>query len=187
MHWIQRVIVEDSNVVVMAEAGNSFAWVINQLRFTKPERYRVSTGLGSMGHFVTGVVGATLGQNRKAVAIVGDGSMLMNNEISTAVRYRIPAVWIVLNDGRYNMCEKGMNLLGFKDTDAEIPQVDFARIARCMRAEGISVTRESELQASLEKAMASTHPFVIDVLIDPTTSAPIGSRIQSLNLQGNRD
>ncbi|NEO29261.1 MAG: thiamine pyrophosphate-binding protein [Symploca sp. SIO3C6] len=183
MHVIQRVIVDNSNVVVMAEAGNSFAWVINQLQFTKPERYRVSTGLGSMGHFATGVVGAALGHDDKAVAIVGDGSMLMNNEISTAVRYQIPAVWIVLNDGRYNMCEKGQAMQGFQDTDAEIPQTDFARIAHCMGAEGVSVTRESDLQQVLEKAIASTSPLVVDVLIDPTPSAPMGNRIQSLKLQ----
>ena len=30
-------------------------------------------------------------------------AMLMNNEISTAVQYKVPAVWIVLNDSAYGM------------------------------------------------------------------------------------
>ncbi|NET06045.1 MAG: thiamine pyrophosphate-binding protein [Merismopedia sp. SIO2A8] len=184
MNMIQRVIVEGSNAIVMAEGGNSFAWVINRLRFAKTERYRVSTGFGSMGHFVTGVVGAALAHNRKAVAIVGDGAMLMNNEVSTAVRYQIPAVWIVLNDGRYNMCEKGQAMQGFTDTDAKIPQTDFVKIVRGMGADGICVDKESDIQAALEKAMAATNPFVVDVLIDPDQPAPIGNRIQSLIAQG---
>jgi len=187
MNLIQRLIVEGSNAVVMAEGGNSFAWAIHHLRFIKPGQHRVSTGFGSMGHFATGVVGAALACKSKAVAIVGDGAMLMNNEVSTAVRYQVPAVWIVLNDGRYNMCKQGSAMQGFKDMDVEIPQADFVKVANGMGADGTRVERESDIQAALEQAMTATNPFVIDVIIDPSQSAPIGSRIQSLISQGSVD
>lgn len=184
MDAIQRVIVDSSDAVVMTEAGNSFAWGNHALRFAKPGRYRVSTGFGSMGHAATGVLGAALARNDKAVAIVGDGAMLMNSEVSTAVKYQIPAVWIVLNDARYNMCDQGMALLGFQGVDTEIPQADFVMFARSMGADGIRVETESDVQAALEKAMVSTVPFVVDVVIDPSQPAPVGSRIQSLISQG---
>lgn len=184
MDAIQRQIVEGSDAVVMAEGGNSLAWAINLLRFAKPGRFRVSTRFASMGHFVTGVVGAALAHNGKTVAIVGDGAMLMNNEVSTAVRYQVAAVWIVLNDGRYNMCDQGMALLGFQDVDVEIPQTDFVKIACGMGADGIRVETEPEIQAALEKAMASTCPYVVDVIIDPTRLAPIKSHIDNLISQG---
>lgn len=184
MDAIQRVIVEGSDALVMAEAGNSFAWATHLLRFTQPNRYRISTGVGAMGHSTTGVVGAALGRNGKAVAIVGDGAMLMNNEISTSVRFQIPSVWIVLNDGRYNMCAQGMVLQGFKGVDTEIPQADFVAIARGMGADGIHVESESDLQVALEKALVSPVPFVVDVIINPNQPAPIGGRVQSLMLQG---
>lgn len=137
-----------------------------------------------MGHFVTGVVGAALVHNNKAVAIVGDGAMLMNNEVSTAVKYQIPAVWIVLNDASYNMCHQGMALLGFKGIDAEIPQANFFKIAQAMGADGIRVETESDVEAALEKALASRVPFVVDVVIDANQPAPIGGRIKSLISQG---
>jgi acetolactate synthase I/II/III large subunit len=184
MNMIQQVIVDGSDAVVMAESGNSFAWVIHLLRFTTPSRYRISNGFGSMGHFVTGVVGAALARNGKAVAIVGDGAMLMNSEVNTAVKYQVPAVWIVLNDGRYNICEQGIAFLGFKNVDATIPQADFVKIAQGMGAEGIRVEREADVQVALEKAIAATSPFVVDVLIEPTCPAPIGSRLDSLISQG---
>ncbi|WP_332991175.1 ScyA-related TPP-binding enzyme [Scytonema sp. PRP1] len=184
MNVMQRIIVEGSDAVVMAEGGNSFAWAINLLRFTKPGRFRVSTSFGAMGHTVTGVVGAALACKGKAAAIVGDGAMLMNNEVSTAVKYQIPAVWIVLNDGRYNMCEQGMAYVGFKGADATIPQVDFVKIACGIGAEGIRVERESDLHVALEKALAASEPFVIDVVIDPTQIPPSESRNQSLISQG---
>ncbi|MEH1819306.1 MAG: ScyA-related TPP-binding enzyme [Nostoc sp.] len=183
MNMIQQVIVDKSDAVVMAESGNSFAWVIHLLRFTRPNRYRISNGFGSMGHFVTGVVGAALARNGKAVAIVGDGAMLMNSEVNTAVKYQVPAVWIVLNDGRYNICQQGMAYLGFGKADATIPQADFVKIAQGMGAEGIRVERESDVQAALEKAIAAKGPFVVDVIIDPTQMPPSESRNQSLMSQ----
>lgn len=187
MQAIQQTIVEGSDAIVMSEAGNSFAWAIHTLRFDCPGRHRVSTGFGSMGHFVTGVVGAALENEGKAVAIVGDGAMLMNgNEVSTAAKYRIPAVWIVLNDAAYNMCEQGMAMLGFSGIDTQVPHTDFAAIAQAMGADSIRVDKESDLKVALEKAMASTDPFVVDVQIDPTVPAPLGSRIKTLVWQGSR-
>ena len=184
MEAIQQQIVQDSDALIMADAGNSFAWATHLLQFNQPNRYRISTGVGAMGHAATGIVGAALGSNRKAVAIVGDGSMLMNCEVSTAVKLRVPTVWIVLNDGRYNMCAQGAAMQGFSGVDTEIPQADFVQIARGMGAEGICVRRESELAEALEQAMAASLPFVVDVIIDPTQRAPIDSRINSLKDQG---
>ncbi|MCL6750677.1 thiamine pyrophosphate-binding protein, partial [Nostoc sp. CCCryo 231-06] len=112
------------------------------------------------------------------------GAMLMNNEISTAVKYRVPAIWIVLNDARYNMCFQGMKLLGLTGADALIPETDFVTVARGMGADGVRVTTEKDLDAALEKAIAHNNPFVIDVLIDPTRPAPSKGRNQGLAAQG---
>ncbi|MCW5314156.1 scytonemin biosynthesis protein ScyA [Nostoc sp. KVJ3] len=184
MAAIQKIIVEGSNAVVMAECGNSFTWSTHLLQFTEANRYRVSTGVGAMGHAVTGVLGAALANNSKAVGIVGDGAMLMNNEISTAVKYKIPAIWIVLNDARYNMCHQGMKILGLKGADATLPPTNFAMIARGMGAEAIVVVRESDIEAALEQAIASSVPFLIDVVIDADRPAPSGGRNKSLAAQG---
>jgi thiamine pyrophosphate-dependent acetolactate synthase large subunit-like protein len=188
MAAIQEQIVEKSDAVILAESGNSFTWATHCLKIDRPNRYRVSTGVGAMGHTVAGVIGAAQvnkSKNKsKAVAIVGDGSMLMNNEISTAVKYQIPAVWIVLNDARYNMCHQGMAILGLKGADALLPKTDFVAIAQGMGAEGIRVTQESQLHSALQQAMSSAAPFVIDVIIDPERLAPSGGRNKSLRNQG---
>ena len=178
---IQEVVIDRHSAVVLAESGNSFAWASHGLRFNEAGRYRVSTGVGSMGHAGAGVVGAALAASGKAVAIVGDGAMLMNNEINTAVKFDVPAVWIVLNDARYNMCEQGMATLGLS-ADASFPQVDFAMLARALGADGIRVEREAELVPALERAMAAAGPFVLDVRIDPKRRAPSQGRNRGLQL-----
>jgi len=184
MEVIQHVIVDGSDAVLMAESGNAFAWGNHYLRFEEPGRYRVSVGYGSMGHVAAGVVGTTLASGKKAVAIVGDGSMLMNNEVSTAVAYGAKAVWIVLNDACYGMVEHGMRAQGFRPTHTAIPRVDFVQYARSMGADGVRVERETELEGALVAAMNAKGPFVVDVQVDPSEPGPWMKRIQALIAQG---
>jgi thiamine pyrophosphate-dependent acetolactate synthase large subunit-like protein len=183
MAAIQRVAIDRHHSLVMAESGNSFAWATHHLRFQDAGQYRVSTGVGAMGHCAAGVVGAAFASHRTAVAIVGDGAMLMNNEVSTAVKLGAPAVWIVLNDARYNMCEQGMAVLGL-EADAGIPEVDFAMLARAMGAAGDIVVSELELDRALETAISARRPFVLDVRIDPTRPAPSMARNRGLRALG---
>ena len=179
MDALQDRVVDRSNATVLSESGNSFLWTTHRLRFSAPHRYRTSTGFGSMGHAAAGVVGAALASGDRAVAIVGDGALLMTNEINSAVKFGAPAVWVVLNDGRYGMCAQGMDTLGLS-ADAGIPQVDFAAFARAQGARATRVDHEAQLDAALAEAMTADGPFVIDVRIDPQCKAPASLRNAAL-------
>jgi len=182
MAAIQRIVIDRYDGLVVAECGNAFTWATHLLRFRAPGRYRVSTGVGAMGHCAAGVVGAAVATGRKTVAIVGDGAMLMTNEINTAVALGAPAVWIVLNDARYNMCEQGMAALGLS-ADASIPPVNFALLARALGADGTMIAGEQALDAVIAAALISPGPFVIDVRIDATCPAPSFGRNRGLRRQ----
>jgi acetolactate synthase-1/2/3 large subunit len=179
MDALQDWVVDHSDATVLSEAGNSFLWTTHRLRFSSPHRYRASTGFGAMGHAAAGVVGAALATGRCAVAVVGDGALLMTNEINSAVKFGARVVWVVLNDGRYGMCAQGMDTLGLS-ADAEIPQVDFAAFARSQGARATRVHHEAQLDGALAEAMAADGPFVVDVRIDPRSKAPASLRNAAL-------
>ncbi|MEE8525662.1 MAG: thiamine pyrophosphate-dependent enzyme [Thermoanaerobaculia bacterium] len=185
MSALQRHVVCGSDAVVLAECGNSFAWCNHHLRFPSPGRYRVSTLFGSMGHAAAGVVGAALARGGKAVAVVGDGSMLMNSELSTAVQYRAQAVWVVLNDAGYGMCRDGHRALGLTEQEVDIPRVDFVAMARAVGADGVLLETEEQVDEAMQQAMAATGPFVVDVRIDTDDPSPLLKRFESLIKQGN--
>lgn len=185
MDAIQRRVVQESDAVVLAECGNSFAWCNHYLRFATPGRYRVSTLFGSMGHAAAGVVGAALSRKGKALAVVGDGSMLMNSEISTAAQYKAQAVWVVLNDAAYGMCRDGHQALGLTGEEIHFPQVDFVGLAESLGAQGALVTSEDQIEDALAQAMEAEGPFVVDVRIDPDEPSPLLKRFESLIKQGN--
>lgn len=181
---VQRVFVDGSDAVVMAESGNAFAWANHLLRFERPGRYRTSAAYGSMGHFVTGVVGAAIARDAKAVVLTGDGAMLMNNEVNTAVQYRAQAVWIVLNDARYGLTEDGLEALGIAPIETRMPPTDFAAFAESQGALGLRVERERELRSVFERALEHRGPVVVDVSVARDEVVPLlARRIESLRAQ----
>jgi acetolactate synthase-1/2/3 large subunit len=184
MQAIQRIVVDNTEAKVLVDVGNVFAWTTRHLRFAQPGRFRVSMGWGSMGQAAAGAVGAALAGDDKIVAIVGDGAMLMQNEINTAVQYRANIVWVVLNDSQYGMIEHGMRALKMKPVQTAMPSVDFAALARSQGARGITVRSELDLDDALEEAMKANGPVVVDVVIDGTVAPPMGKRVQNLIEQG---
>ena len=183
MRAIQRRFVEGSNATVLTEAGNSFMLGSHYLSFDTPGRYRVSTQFGSMGQASAGVLGAASARG-KAIALSGDGSLLMFNELSTAAKYDIPAVWIVLNDARYGMIEDGMQSIGWTPFETDFPRADFVAIAQGMGVPAVAVTHERELEAALASALHAKGPFLVDVWINPEEPAPSNRRNGSLMKQG---
>jgi acetolactate synthase-1/2/3 large subunit len=185
MQALQSVVVDGSDALVFAEPGNSFAWANHLLRFPSP-RYRLSGYWASMGHMVTGAVGASLESGRPCVVLTGDGSMLMLSELSSAVQYGARVTWVVLNDARYGMTEAGMQAQGFTPPETRFPRCDFASLARSVGAEGATVEDETRLPQVLRRAMDARGPFVVDVHVDPAERAPFLGRVKALAAMGAR-
>ncbi len=184
MQELQRIVVEKTNIPILAESGNAFAWTNHALHFSHPHHYRTSAAFGSMGHFVAGVVGAALGRRDKAIVIAGDGAMLMNNEINTAVAYQARAVWIVLNDARYGLTERGMQALELEPVETRMPLTNFAMFAQSQGARGRVVESEKDIAEALQEALETPEPFVLDIRIDEHDVAPmLATRIASLKKQ----
>ncbi|EMT64217.1 Acetolactate synthase [Fusarium odoratissimum] len=80
MSVVQDVAINRNGCLIIADAGNSFCWTAHYLKFPKPGLYRSNLDSYPMGHAVCGVVGMGL-TDKRAVAIVGDGAMLMQSEI----------------------------------------------------------------------------------------------------------
>jgi acetolactate synthase I/II/III large subunit len=184
MQAIQEQIVARTDAVIMSESGTSFTWSNALLRFDVPGRYRTSAAWGSMGHFTTGGVGAAL-VGRRTVAIVGDGALLMSNEINTAVQYGANVLWIVLNDAQLGLNEHGMRALGMRPVETQMPRTDFVAFARSQGAAAAAVANEAELEAALAAAWAHGGPYLLDVAIDRSVPPPVvAERVRSLQSQG---
>jgi acetolactate synthase-1/2/3 large subunit len=175
------------NSIFFAAIGTSMAWAIRYMTIDQPGSFFVSLGYGSMGYAVAASVGARLAApDHPVVAIVGDGSFLMNGfEVATAVNYKIPVIWVVLNNAMLGMVYHGRRLFKKPIPDGMNPcfkRVDYVKIAEGLGARGIHLDGEHPLSASLvEDILAAEEPTVLDVWIDDQAVPPIHSRIATVD------
>lgn len=176
-----------SNTIYFADMGNNMAWAIRHMVIDKPYSFFVCMGFSSMGYAVAAPVGAKLASpDQPVVALVGDGSFLMNGfEVATAVNYNIPVIWVVFNNAMLGMVYHGRKL--FKEPIPEgIPsrfnRVDFVKVAEGLGAQGIRIDKPGSITPKLVKEiLASGKPTVLDVWIDEEEVPPIHSRIETVD------
>jgi thiamine pyrophosphate-dependent acetolactate synthase large subunit-like protein len=113
--------------------------------------------------------------DRPVMCSVGDVGMMCNvGELETAVRENIPVVCVVFNDqGLGNERAYQRELYGGRLYAVDYGDVDFAALARTLGAFGERVERPGDLDAALQRAIASNRPAVVDVVIDKETLAPV--------------
>jgi acetolactate synthase-1/2/3 large subunit len=172
------------STLYFADNGNSMAWAIRYLRITEPYSFYVGLGFASMGFAVAAPIGAKLAAgDRPVVALVGDGSFLMNGmEVATAVNYNIPVIWVIMNNSMLGMVYHGRKLAGIPEgIPSGFKPVDYVKLAEGLGARGIRITKPGEINRELMDEIVSTGvPTVLDVIIDPEEVPPIHSRISSL-------
>ncbi|ROR32017.1 thiamine pyrophosphate-binding protein [Inmirania thermothiophila] len=176
-----------------ADTGSSLAWTIHYLhpydrrvagrRDAHGGLYRTCVNFASMGWAIGASVGAAVGaRGTPVVCIVGDGAMLMSGqEITVALQERVPVVFVVLNDGALGMVKHGQRLGGAERIGTELPETDFAAMARAMGVPGHVIRSPQDLEAlDVAAICARPGPTLLDVRIDPEEIPPMGKRVRVL-------
>ena len=157
------------NTAVCTDVGQHQMWSAQSLNFKTSRRFASSGGLGTMGYGFGAAIGAAYGTGERSVLITGDGSFGMNlNELATAVRYNVPVVVIIMNNGVLGMVRQWQTLFYDKHYSNSVLQrkTDFAAFARSFGADGEAVTTPQDLDAALARAFKTEGPYIIDCKID---------------------
>ena len=157
------------NTAVCTDVGQHQMWSAQNLNFRTARRFASSGGLGTMGYGFGAAIGAAYGTGERSVLITGDGSFGMNlNELATAVRYNVPVVVVIMNNGVLGMVRQWQTLFYEKHYSNSVLErkTDFAVFAKSFGADGEAVTTPEELDAALGRAFAYNGPYIIDCKID---------------------
>ncbi|MBE6929668.1 MAG: biosynthetic-type acetolactate synthase large subunit [Ruminococcaceae bacterium] len=158
-----------ANTAVCTDVGQHQMWAAQSLAFKTARRFASSGGLGTMGYGFGAAIGAAYGTGERSVLVTGDGSFGMNlNELATAVRYNVPVVVIIMNNGVLGMVRQWQTLFYDRHYSNSVLErkTDFAAFARAFGADGEAVTTPEELDCALEKAFQTEGPYIIDCRID---------------------
>lgn len=176
-----------NDTIYFADIGTSMAWAIRHMTIDRPYSFYVALGFGSMGYAVAAPVGGKLAMpTRPVVAMVGDGSFLMNgSEVATAVNHDIPVIWVVFNNAMLGMVYHGRKLFKTPIPDgipSRFKRVNYAMVAEGLGARGIHIDKNNPITPELaQDILESGRPTVLDVWIDDEIVPPIHSRIATVD------
>ncbi|MFH2095548.1 MAG: thiamine pyrophosphate-binding protein [Bacteroidota bacterium] len=162
------------NTIVMGDAGSHMLWLNCYLKLNGNQRYQNPGSFGPMASHTNGVIGAKCANPEKIViAGSGDGCYLMAGfELLTAVEYNIPVIWIIFNNGEFNVIKKFLLTMLNDQAFMQFRNPDFIKYAEACGAKGFRVEKLEEFEPALKKAIALNQPCLIDVVVDSEVYPP---------------
>ncbi len=167
----------------VTDIGEHMLFALHYITAGGPDAFHIQLNLGSMGSGIAGAIGLALADpSRPVVCVAGDGGMQMAGmEALVALRERLPVLFVVFNDGRYNMVHHGMTQIFGEAAPYDAPPVDFAAWARALGMPAAVVAHPGEASAGLiEELMAHGGPALIDARIDASQRNRGGGRVEAL-------
>lgn len=165
------------------DIGEHMLFALHYLTARGPQDFHIQLNLGSMGSGIAGAIGLALAdRDRPVVCICGDGGMQMSGmEILTSLKLRLPVIYAVFNDSRYNMVHHGMKqIFGVADR-YDTPAIDFSVWARSMGIVGYAIRQSGQIDARLaDELLRAGGPALLDIHIEPETRLRGGGRVEAL-------
>ena len=166
------------NAIITADSGSAANWFARDLKIRRGMMASLSGNLATMGPAVPYAIAAKFAfPDRPAIALVGDGAMLMNgiNELIT-----IADCWREWSDPRLVimvLANRDLNQVTWEqrvmagdpkfDASQRVPDFPFARYAEMLGLDGIRVDHPDQIAHAWDKALSADRPTIIDALTDP--------------------
>jgi acetolactate synthase-1/2/3 large subunit len=167
------------DAIVVVDTGHAGMWMGGMYDLRGPRQSYIRSA-GHLGWaFPAGIGAKAACPERPVVVFTGDAGFWYHiAEIETAVRWNIPSVTLVNNNGGGNQSKRGFDR-AYGGTQTEKARelwtyrpMNFAKLAEDMGALGIRVEKAADIAPALDRALAAKRPAVIDVATDIEALAP---------------
>lgn len=172
MAWLEENTPEDT--IFTNGAGNYATWVHRFHRFRRFATQAAPTS-GSMGYGLPAAVAAKqLFPEREVICFAGDGCFMMHGqEFATAVRYNLPIITVVVNNGIYGTIRMHQEReYPGRVSATDLTNPDFAALARAYGGHGETVEVTEDFAPAFLRARSSGKPAIIEVKLDPEAITP---------------
>jgi len=155
---------------ITTEVGQHQMWAAQHYKFTKPNRWMTSGGLGTMGYGLPAAIGVQVANpNKLVIDIAGEASVLMTmQEMSTAAQYNLPIKIFVLNNQWMGMVRQWQELLHEKNYSESYTEAlpDFVKLAEAYGCVGIRANKPEELDSKIGEMLSVNKPVIFDCVVD---------------------
>jgi acetolactate synthase-1/2/3 large subunit len=161
--------VTNGNAVIVTDVGQHQMWAAQFYPCNRSRQFITSGGLGTMGFGLPAAMGAQLAlPNSLVVAVVGDGGFQMTNqEIITAIQYKVPLKVLIMNNGYLGMVRQWQEMFYdrvYSEVDLSISP-DFVKLAEAYGAKGLRASKPSELRDVLREGLEFDGVAIMDIVV----------------------
>ncbi|MBI9066887.1 MAG: thiamine pyrophosphate-binding protein [Salinivirgaceae bacterium] len=162
------------DAIIMGDAGSHMLWLNCYLNLSKNQRYQNPGSFGPMASHTNGCIGVKCANMDKVIISgSGDGCYQMAGfELMTAVQYNIPVIWIIFNNGEFNVIKKFLLNMTNDQAYMQFNNPDFVKYAEACGAHGFRVEKLEDFAPVLKKAIALNKPVLIDVVVESEVYPP---------------
>lgn len=135
----------------------------------RPDSFYALYALAPMGSGLPLSLGVQVARpDETVVDVIGDGGFLVHaGELNVAVQHKLPVIHVVVKNGLYkSVADRQMHWYGSYYA-TEIPNPNYAQVARSFGCDGYSPKNAHELRVALRAALAARRPAVIEVDVAP--------------------
>ena len=163
----QRIVKEiekavDDKTLITLDAGNNRLWMSHFFKSKTAGSILAPGGIAGMGWGPAAALAVKLlFPERPVLSVVGDGGFAMvSHVLSTAMQYRLPVVFAIMNNSALGMVRDGQK---GKSVASEFIETDFAQLARAYQCNGFKVIRPEEISTKIKQGFKESIPTVIDI------------------------
>jgi acetolactate synthase-1/2/3 large subunit len=164
----------DGEATLTCDVGQHQMWVAQHCLIRRPERHLSSGGLGAMGYGLPAAIGAQLADPaRTAIAVSGDGSIMINiQELATLRRYNLPVKVLLIDNRSLGMVRQWQELFferRFSEVDLS-DNPDFAAVARSFGIDALTVESRGQVDEAVDALLNHRGPLFVHCRIDPSAN-----------------
>jgi pyruvate oxidase len=173
---LQEVLPKDA--IVCVDVGNVTVWIARYFA-AEDQTFIVSPWLGTMGVALPSALAAKLTcPDRAVAAFAGDGgfTMLMG-DFNTAVKYDLPILTVVVNNGVLGMIKFEQEVMGHPEFGIDLHNPNYAEYAKACGGYGVRVTEPDSVKSSIKEAYDSGEPSIVEIIAE-RNERPMPPRIK---------
>ena len=175
--------------VLVTDVGQNQLFATRYFKYPEKRSICTSGGLGTMGYGMPAAIGATFATDRCVCCFMGDGGFQMNiQELGTIMEQQAPVKMILLNNHYLGNVRQWQDMFWMRRKSfTKMMNPCYEQIAKGYGIAYEAVTDRKNLQAAIEKMLATQGPYILECAIkeedDVLPMTPPGMNVNDMMLE----